>query len=205
MLPEPRNNFSITFLYVPDTFLCVLQRPLGREIHLCWKWHLKIEGSPWRNAWLLQRSDQFSRAARFQHLPRAMRSYTFCTRSVQAPQCFCEVWIRSYTFLYVLCSPSVILWNCYTFPYVLHTFGMRSSMFLLSFTEKLYVPIRSVQPFRDSVKLLYVPLGSVYVRYTFLNVFIQIWWNLIRSFRFCATVSQKRKIDLKVDMLRPFP
>ena len=61
-------------------------------------------------------------------------------------------------------------------------------MFLLSFVEKLYVPIRSVQPFRDSVKLLYVPIGSVYVRYTFLNVFVEFWNNLIRFYTFCATL-----------------
>ena len=49
-------------------------------------------------------------------------------------------------------------------------------MFLLSFAPKLYVPIRSVQSFRDSVKTLYVPIRSVYVRYTFLNVFVKICW-----------------------------
>ena len=60
-----------------------------------------------------------------------------------------------------------------TFLYVLYTSGIRSSVFSLSVMQKLYVPIRSVQPFREKRQMLNIPLRSVHVRYTFLNVVLK--------------------------------
>ena len=58
--------------------------------------------------------------------------------------------MESYTFLYVPCNPLDILVNCYTFLYVPYTFRIRSPHKMKDFYGKLYVPIRSTQPSRDS-------------------------------------------------------
>ena len=58
--------------------------------------------------------------------------------------------MESYTFLYVPYNPLDILVNCYTFLYVPYTFRIRSPHKMKDFAGKLYVPIRSVQPSRDS-------------------------------------------------------
>ena len=81
--------------------------------------------------------------------------------------------VNSVTLLYVLCCTPVILGERNVFPYVLYTLCMRSWTILSTLAENVYVPIRSVQPFRDSVKMLYVPIRSVYVPYTILNDFVQ--------------------------------
>ncbi len=59
---------------------------------------------------------------------------------------------------------------------------------LLRFVFKLYVPIRSVQPFRWNVNLLYVPIHSVYVPHTFLLHVCKTCLNVIRSYTFRATL-----------------
>ena len=46
------------------------------------------------------------------------------------------------------------------FLYVPYTFLYVPPCFLKDFLGKLYVPIRSVQPFRRNMKMLYVPIRS---------------------------------------------
>ena len=46
-------------------------------------------------------------------------------------------------------SASMFQLLCITFLYVPYTFGIRVALFLIEFMSKLYVSIRSVQPFRD--------------------------------------------------------
>ena len=84
-----------------------------------------------------------------------------------------------------------------TFLYVPYTFRIRSSYKSKEFSQKLYVPIRSVQPSRYSCKLLYVPIRSVYAP---IRVLIQKERSLskvIRSYTFCATLSQILRILLQ--------
>ena len=82
----------------------------------------------------------------------AIRSDTFRIRSVYVPPTFRKNFAESYTFLYVPCSPSIEMWNGYTFRHVPYTFRIRSAHISAEFCKQVYVPIRSVQPSRDSVK-----------------------------------------------------
>ena len=62
---------------------------------------------------------------------------------------------------------------------------------------KLYVPIRSVQPSRNSVKLLYVPIRSYYVPIRSECLCHSICNILIRSYTFRATLSRFCEIVIR--------
>jgi len=70
-----------------------------------------------------------------------------------------------------------------------YTFRMRSPYKMKDFYQKLYVPIRSVQPSRYSCELLYVLIRSVYAPHTFLIQTDRWLSKLIRSYTFCATLA----------------
>jgi len=78
-----------------------------------------------------------------------------------------------------------------TFLCVPYTFRIRSPCKMKDFCQKLYVPIRSVQPSRNSLKLLYVPIRSPYVPDTFSTQNKRIWSKVIRSYTFRATLPLK--------------
>ena len=104
----------------------------------------------WRSYTFLIRSYTFREAS----------SLWFCVGSCR-PSCS-EV-IRSYTFLYVPCNPHSK--SLQSRPEAIRSYTFRATLSLnaISPAMKLYVPIRSVQPSRNSVKLLYIPIRSYYV------------------------------------------
>ena len=65
---------------------------------------------------------------------------------------------------------------------------MRSSYVSEGLSEKLYVPIRSVQPLRKSMKPLHVPIRSACVPHTFLPHLRRIYRKVMRSRTFCETL-----------------
>ena len=84
-----------------------------------------------------------------------------------------------------------------TFLYVPYTFCIRSPYEMNNFSQKLYVPIRSVQPSRYSCKLLYVPIRSVYVPIRFPIQKERLLSKVIRSYTFRATLSRFLRIVLQ--------
>ena len=137
------------------------------------------------------------------------RSYTFLIRSYTFREasslwfCFgscrpsCSEVIRSYTFLYVPCNPlSKSLQSC---PEAIRSYTFRATLSLnaISPAMKLYVPIRSVQPSRNSVKLLYVPIRSYYVPIRSECLCHSICNILIRSYTFRATLSRFCEIVIR--------
>ena len=65
---------------------------------------------------------------------------------------------------------------------------MRSSHVSEGLSEKLYVPIRSVQPLRKSMKPPHVPIRSACVPHTFLLHLRRIYRKVMRSRTFCETL-----------------
>ena len=63
------------------------------------------------------------------------------------------------------------------------------------YVQLQYIPLRSVQPSRSNYEFLYVPRRSIYIPYTFLNVFFTFCPNVIRSYTFRATLSLKTNFD----------
>ena len=96
-------------------------------------------------------------------------------------------------------KPPSLKWTVFalTFLYVPYTFRIRSPYEMKDFCQKLYVPIRSVQPSRNSCKLLYVPIRSLYVPYTFSIQKGRILSKVIRSYTFRATLPLKAERVVK--------
>ena len=90
----------------------------------------------------------------------------------------CKWSLRSYTFRATLSCFLQMHIRFYTFP--IHSVYV-PLCFCSKLVQELYVPIRSEQPSRDLCKLLYVPIRSLYIPYTFLLVFGK---NMSQSYTF---------------------